>query len=168
MDLQGLPLPRFSGPSLVAPSGHYYLRSLSWTSRISSCRPRPSSPGRSASSLSRACSATSSLPRRPRAGSRRKARQTSHGSGRRRQSKTAEGRKTGSSAPLIGPFYCLLPSTVSTLSFYCLYFVLLLSGGPSWQRERPQGGSPRVREDPLGTPPLSLCQDSPPDSNRTK
>ena len=32
-------------------------------------------------------------------------------------------------------------------------------------RERdPQGGSPRVREDPLGTPPLSLCQDSPPKS----
>ena len=26
-------------------------------------------------------------------------------------------------------------------------------GGLSWQRERPQGGSPRVREDPLGTPP---------------
>ncbi len=29
--------------------------------------------------------------------------------------------------------------------------------GPSWQRERLQGGSPRVPEDPLGTPaPLSL------------
>ena len=29
-----------------------------------------------------------------------------------------------------------------------------LSGGPSLaERERPQGGSPRVREDPLGTPP---------------
>ena len=28
--------------------------------------------------------------------------------------------------------------------------------GLSWQRESPQGGSPRVREDPLGTPPPSL------------
>ncbi len=29
------------------------------------------------------------------------------------------------------------------------------------ERERPQGGSPRVREDPLGTPPLSLPRKSP-------
>ncbi len=29
------------------------------------------------------------------------------------------------------------------------------------ERERPEGGSPKVREDPLGTPPLlSLCQES--------
>ena len=38
--------------------------------------------------------------------------------------------------------------------------LLEVLGGPSWQRERPQGGSPRVREDPLGTHPLSLCQES--------
>ena len=31
-------------------------------------------------------------------------------------------------------------------------------GGLSWQRERPQGGSPRVREDPLGTlNPRNYC-----------
>ena len=33
--------------------------------------------------------------------------------------------------------------------------LLEVLGGLPWQRERPQGGSPRVREDPLGTP-LSL------------
>ncbi len=33
--------------------------------------------------------------------------------------------------------------------------LLEVLGGLSWSRERPQGGSPRVREDPLGTP-LSL------------
>ena len=31
--------------------------------------------------------------------------------------------------------------------------LLEVLGGLSRQRERPQGGSPRVREDPLGTPP---------------
>ncbi len=31
--------------------------------------------------------------------------------------------------------------------------LLEVLGGLPWQRERPQGGSPRVREDPLGTPP---------------
>ncbi len=34
--------------------------------------------------------------------------------------------------------------------------LLEVLGGLAWQRERPQGGSSRVREDPLGTPPLSL------------
>ncbi len=38
--------------------------------------------------------------------------------------------------------------------------LLEVLGGLSWQRESPWGGSPRVREDPLGTPPLSLCQES--------
>ena len=33
-------------------------------------------------------------------------------------------------------------------------------------RESPQGGSPGVREDPPGTPPLSLCQESPPRTSR--
>ncbi len=33
--------------------------------------------------------------------------------------------------------------------------LLEVLGGLPWQRES-QGGSPRVREDPLGTPPLSL------------
>ena len=34
------------------------------------------------------------------------------------------------------------------------------------ERESPKGGSPRVREDPLGTPSLSLCSESPPRTSR--
>ncbi len=41
-------------------------------------------------------------------------------------------------------------------SFPDSWDLLEVLGGLSWQRERPQEGSPRVREDPLGTPPFSL------------